>query len=374
MAGPGRSWRHWDAPGDGADHITVLPPELRARIAASLPFRQVAQLATLSRPWRHIHRHTPVVELKLDEWGSAAGVLDEDALACLELALLRRGQEGSGSRVGTLRVTFAVEDPRMRRHAGLIIALADARRIRITVPGFGGFPQVEWSVDLSPAAVDLEVEAVCHLTPAIAGPGAAALQKLCLDTVVVPEWPSLPSLRHLALHNVTVVAPFPDAARCPRLEHMCILECLIELACVHIRLPLLRSLRMDKAYGAPCATIDAPELEELDVNCGAGFAAADYQSFSLRAPRLRCLTWSEQFAERVHIDVGRPGSVTSGRIKYTWKRGLVSCREMEDLRAQMTRMLERLLPELSPEGVADAARSGTLASIGNLVGRGRTTM
>ena len=131
---------------------------------------------------------------------------------------------------------------------------------------------------------------------------------------------------------------------------------------------------MDKAYGAPCATIDAPELEELDVNCGAGFAAADYRSFSLRAPRLRCLTWSEQFAEHVHIDVGRPGSVTSGRIKYTWKRGLVSCREMEDLRAQMTRMLERLLPELSPGGVADAARSGTLASIGNLVGRGRTTM
>ena len=117
---------------------------------------------------------------------------------------------------------------------------------------------------------------------------------------------------------------------------------------------------MDKAYGAPCATIDAPELEELHVNCGAGFAAADYRSFSLRAPRLRCLTWSEQFAERVHIDVGRPGSVTSGRIKFTWEP--VSCRAMEDLRAQMARLLEGLLPELSPEGVADAARSGTPAS------------
>jgi len=141
---------------------------------------------------------------------------------------------------------------------------------------------------------------------------------------------------------------------------MCIFECSIELACVHIDLPLLRSLRMDQAYGAARVAIDAPELEELDVNCSAGYTGADYWSFTLRAPRLRRLTWSEQFAERVHIDVGRPGSVTSGRIKFTWEP--VCCRAMEDLRAQMARILEGLLPELSPEGVADAARSGTPAS------------
>jgi hypothetical protein len=111
------------------------------------------------------------------------------------------------------------------------------------------------------------------------------------------------------------------------------------------------------------------------VNCAAGYAAANYRSFTLRAPRLRRLTWSDQFAERVHIDVGRTGSVASGRIEFMWRRGLVSCREMKDLRAQMMRMLEGLLPELSPEDVTEAARSGTptsaspaFHSIGNLVG------
>nr|CAB3456167.1 unnamed protein product [Digitaria exilis] len=34
-------------------------------------------------------------------------------------------------------------------------------------------------------------------------------------------------------------------------------------------------------------TVDAPELEELDVGCTVGYAG----SFTLRAPRLRCLKW-----------------------------------------------------------------------------------
>jgi hypothetical protein len=63
MAGPSGSPRKkpWAAPGDGADHITGLPLELRARIASFIPFRQVGQLSSLSLPWRRIHDHTPVV-------------------------------------------------------------------------------------------------------------------------------------------------------------------------------------------------------------------------------------------------------------------------------------------------------------------------
>ncbi|OEL21389.1 hypothetical protein BAE44_0017593 [Dichanthelium oligosanthes] len=182
MAGPGRRRRrvHWVAPGDGADHITALPLELRARIASFLRFRQVAQLSALSRPWRHIHRHTPVVNVKLADFLSLTeemlDVLNEDALARLEVALLRRGQERSGSKVDTLRISCNVDDPRIRRHAGLIIALADARRICILTPRFCRLPMDTWPVDLSPAARVLEVGAIGRPAPTVAGPGAAALQ------------------------------------------------------------------------------------------------------------------------------------------------------------------------------------------------------
>ncbi|CAL5076267.1 unnamed protein product [Urochloa decumbens] len=313
----------WVAPGDGADHITALPLDLRARIAASLPFPQVARLATLSRPWRHIHRHAPVVEIDLDEWRSAAGVLNEDALAGLEVALTRRGQAGSGSKVDTLRITFRVDNHRMRLHAGLIVALAGARRTCVFIAGLSHSPLDAWSLDLSPAARYLVVSSEHYQPPAptLAGPGAAALQTLCLHNVVLNE-------------------------------------SIMELSRVDIRLPLLRRLEMDDAYFNPGADIavDAPELEELDVGCEAGAAPA-YRSFTLRAPRLRCLAWSELFAERVSVDVGRPGGVASGRIRFTWSPGFEECPEMKDFRGHTMRMLQGILPDLPPECVADAARA-----------------
>ena len=83
--------------------------------------------------------------------------------------------------------------------------------------------------------------------------------------------------------------------------------------------------------------------------------------FTLRAPRLRYLGYQNQFAGRVDVDVGRPGSVREGSISFESNEE-IECAEMKLCRMQMMRMLEGLLPELSPEGVADAARSGTPAS------------
>lgn len=54
------------------------------------------------------------------------------------------------------------------------------------------------------------------------------------------------------------------------------------------------------------------------------------------------------------IDVGSPGSVTAGKIQFEWKHES-SCRELKSYKAQMMRMLEGLIPELSPKRVADAA-------------------
>ncbi|OEL21387.1 hypothetical protein BAE44_0017591 [Dichanthelium oligosanthes] len=115
-------------------------------------------------------------------------------------------------------------------------------------------------------------------------------QALRLDNVLLHEWPCLPSLRSLTLDSVTVEAPFPPSAWCPRLEG----------------LPYLKTLKMN------------------------------------------------EFAERLDVDVGTTGSVTSGRIKFTWV--FDGCSEMEDFGAQMMRMLEGLLPDLPPECVANAAR------------------
>ncbi|CAN6209770.1 unnamed protein product [Urochloa humidicola] len=132
---------------------------------------------------------------------------------------------------------------------------------------------------------------------------------------------------------------------------------------VDIRLPLLRSLDMDDVDVRPhdgflepfgYVTIDAPELEELVLSCTSG-RTAEYRSFRLRAPRLRYLGYVNQSAGRVHIDVGRPGSVRAGSISFE-SNAEIACPGMKLCRMQVMRMLECLLPELSPEDVANVAR------------------
>ncbi|CAL5089601.1 unnamed protein product [Urochloa decumbens] len=370
----------WVAPGDGADHITSLPLELRAQIAAFLPFWQVVQLSVLSRPWRHIHHHAPVVKIYLDDFihpndyvfamdPSLPGAVDEGAILGLRLALSRRAQDACASKVDALFLhdyTVAAGS-RMPRHAGRIIALANARWIRVAVAHAGLNPaRVSWALDLPPAARHLQVFGEYHLAPAIAGPGGAALLELFLNKVSITEWPPcLPSLRSLTLDDVAVEAAFaPAEAWCPLLEHLAVFSSRIEQARVNIRLPLLKTLEMEDVSVRPHddflepfgeVAIDAPELEELELRSTTG-ATAVYRSFTLRAPRLRQLGYHNQFvAGEVDIDVGRPGSVRSGSISFE-SNAEIMCPEMKLCRMQMMRMLEGLLPELSPEDVANAAR------------------
>ena len=361
----------WAAPGDGADHLTALPLELRARIVASLPFRQIVQLSALSRPWRRIHHHAPVVTLRIYEFvcmedrSRSLPGFDEGAILSLRLALARRAQDETAPKVDTLDLDYSVADP---RHADHLIALADAREIILDVP-YNGNPasvRVPWRLDLPPAARRLHVDGdYMHLAPAIAGPGAATLHRLRLDNASLAEWPRLPSLRSLALDNVIVQAPFTPAEWCPLLEHLAVFSSAVEQARVDIRLPLLKSLDMEDVDVRPHrdslepfgeVTIDAPELEELVLTCASG-GTTEYRSFTLRAPRLRYLRYHNHIAGRVDVDVGRPGSVRAGSISFETNEE-IACPEMKLCRVQMMRMLEGLLPELSPEDVADAARSG----------------
>ncbi|CAO2148035.1 unnamed protein product [Urochloa humidicola] len=371
------------AGGGGGDRLTALPLELRAQIASSLPFKQAVQLSALSRPWRRIHHHTPAVRICLREFLSVvdAGdgrhsflVLDDDSALAAHAALARRLRDASASRVETLELGLYADKARMRYHADRIIAAADARDIRIDAPSLRIDHQEEqdeepWALDLPAGARGLEVGPSRGLAPAIAGPGAAALQSLALDNVVLRSWPSLlPSLRTLSLHCDAVKAPFAPAAWCPALEDLEISRSTIEhdAARVDIRLPRLRVLDMDEVdvVGPEgVIAVDAPEMVVLDVSCGAG-STADLRSFSLRAPRLHVLCWNNQYAERVdmdaaavevgvirftelvQVDAGRPDKVVS-----TYTR-----RQMKCYREQMTRMLQGLLPNLPPESIADVAK------------------
>ncbi|CAD6341795.1 unnamed protein product [Miscanthus lutarioriparius] len=295
--------------------------------------------------------HTPVVKIYLhaflsfrdiyfDEAQSVRGLLDEDSILAVRVALGRRALEASSSKVDTLRLVSDIDDRRMRRHAARIVALADARVIRFLSPFAASDADARnaWSLDLPPAARELEVITRSHLAPTIAGPGAAALRKLRLDYAVLSECPRLPSLVSLDLNSVTVEAPFAPGAWCPLLDELDLFCCEIRQARVDIRLPRLRFLDMDSVDVAPhrrdteapygVITIDAPELIQFEIDCAAG-GTTDYKSFTLRAPRLRLLGWRNQYSERMVIDVGRPGSVKFGGItlKSIYSRGVMYYRE-----------------------------------------------
>jgi hypothetical protein len=73
--------------------------------------------------------------------------------------------------VDTLRITYNIDDPRIRRHARLVI------------------------------------------TPTIVGPGTVTLQTLNLEMMVLRKWLCLPSLHSLTLDTVTVEVALPVVYR-----------------------------------------------------------------------------------------------------------------------------------------------------------------
>ncbi|CAL4929440.1 unnamed protein product [Urochloa decumbens] len=380
------------APAADDDRFTALPLELRAEIASFLPFPEVARLAVLSRPWRSIHLHTPVVDLDLDGFlyfagdivdhkTSLPGLLDDDALLGVRDALLRRARDGTA--VDVLQLDYSAGDPRIRRHADRIIALADASEVVLSVPYpfFDARPRpaaATWALDVPPSTRYLELNWNDYdLAPAIAGPGAAALREMELnDMEELRRWPHLPSLRALTLTTVNVKGPFAPAACFPLLENLSMCHTNIEHARVDILLPALKRLYMDDVDvslpagdlerggdeddDGPCCgdiAVDAPQLEVLEVK-GTLEWTVEYKSFTLRAPRLRRLSWCGQYAERVAIDAGWLGGVSKGKIQFVsnGEREEPYSRDMKYYRAQMLQMLQELLPDLLPETVPDVAR------------------
>lgn len=340
------------APGDGADHITGLPMEVLALIASFLPFWQVVQLSSLSRPWRRIHDLTPVVRVDLNDFiGSELFVFqegriglsleeDDPALAGLEAALLRRRDGGHKYQVDVLHISHCPDDPRMQRHADRIIELSDAREIGVHVPLMGSHA---WALDLPPSARCLHVNAICAVAPAIAGPGAVALEDLRLGSVLIREWPCcLLSLRSLTLHDVSILAPFPQwpLLKDLRISNSTICSSMIQ---VEIDLDHLESLQLIDVFMPLDITVNAPELKMLVVDTASMIQGTHdtyrYRSFTLRAPKLWYLRWRNQFiTEHVHLNAC---SVTSGTIEFSLD---TRYHDITDCRVLMWRMLGGLIP------------------------------
>ncbi|EAZ03350.1 hypothetical protein OsI_25490 [Oryza sativa Indica Group] len=321
-----------------ADRFAALPDGVLARIVSMLPYWDVIQLSVVCAAWRRLrlHRAAPVVNIDLREFVLFGAFLPGYVVLGHRVALRRMRRP-----VDKLRLTYFAADRCMNEEANAIIRAVAAREIRITICHGPGR------------------RSRCPRAPAGRVGRRRALDGDGSRRPRLHDAPRLPSLRSLTLQSVLVAAavPFAPGKWCPQLESLEMESCTVEYRQVDVRLQLLKLLVMDDvSVGPPCrknddepfghVTVDAPALDELVVVCSTGWAV-EYASFTLRAPALRRLCWWEQFAGRVAIDVGMPGSVTEGTIEFKSNGELeeMSCREMRFYRAQLMQMLNGILPE-----------------------------
>ncbi|OEL20224.1 putative calcium-binding protein CML28 [Dichanthelium oligosanthes] len=335
-------------------------------------FKQMMRGGGVCRAWRRLrlHRNAPVVNIDLRDFLMIDGcTLYDPAIYGLLVALGERRSRP----VETLDLTYSAVDRDMRAHADNLMERVQPHKIRISISRGCGlatgellnafFRRLDKWVLYVPQfmAGDLELRGGDHRVPVLDGIGAELLSVLSLSQAVLLDAPRLRSLRSLKLSVVTVAVPLAPGAWCPLLERL-----RVEHAAVDVRLPRLKLLVMDEVdvgsagrEDAPFGdvAVDAPELEELAVSCSTRWAE-DYRSFTLRGPALWHLCWHEQFAQRVRVDVGNPGSVSEGTIQFTSNgvRNEMSCCEMKFFRAMMMKMLRGLLPDLPPRSIADVAR------------------
>ncbi|KAG2615400.1 hypothetical protein PVAP13_3NG060200 [Panicum virgatum] len=341
-----------------AARFAALPPDVRERILALLPYWDVIQLYGVCRAWRRLRLHTttPVVDIDLRDLLMVDGcTIYEAAIYGLRVAL---GDERRSRPVEMLDLTYCSGDRDMRTHADNLMERVQPHRIRISLARSCALTTGElldaffrrldrWVMYVPFLAGELELRGGDHRVPMIDGTGAELLDVLSLSQAVLKDAPRLRSLRSLTLSGVTVAVPLVPGEWCPLLERLRIEDCRVERRAVVVLLPRLKLLAMEDVdvgsagrEDAPFGdvAVDAPELEELAVSCSTRWAV-DYRSFA-------------QFAQCVRVDVGNPGSVSEGTIEFTANG---EC-EMKLFRAQMMKMLRGLLPDLTPNSIADVAR------------------
>uniref|UniRef100_A0A0D9WX56 F-box domain-containing protein n=1 Tax=Leersia perrieri TaxID=77586 RepID=A0A0D9WX56_9ORYZ len=354
-----------------ADRFAALPDGVHAQIVSLLPYWDVIQLYAVCRAWRRLalHRAAAVVNIDLREFAMFGRFVPASVVLGHRSALRR-----IRCKVEELDLSYYAGDRCMNEEANAIINTVDTHNISITVSyGPGDFRTAlargmdKWDLDMPSMATDLQVQGCGHRAPVVYGDN---LRVLDLYQLEIHDAPRLPSLRSLTLQSVKVAGkvPFAPGEWCPHLEELRLEhDCTVENRLLDIRLPLLKLLVMEEVhvesplrddadpYGR--VAVDTPVLEELVVIGTTGFVV-EFESFTLRAPVLRRLIWGEQYAERVVIDVGMPGSVTEGKIEFMSNGELdeMSRREIKYYRAQLMQMLRGILPDVPPSRIADVAR------------------
>jgi hypothetical protein len=104
-----------------------------------------------------------------DDEDALLGLIHDDLLDGLHASLDHHTLEVSGCAVDTLRIAYGIDDHHMRHHTDRIIALADVRKIRITVP-YVGPKWLRVDAGLLPVACHMEIALFGHRVSALTRP------------------------------------------------------------------------------------------------------------------------------------------------------------------------------------------------------------
>jgi hypothetical protein len=296
---------------------------------------------------------------------------------------LRRRCHGTAAdyTIKNLRLVYRKDVAMECRYVDEFIALANATKLELA-PHMGAesFSSSlvadaagDWSVELPPATVELEVQPFCFAVrpPRIHGPGVNVLRSLTLHghTVVRKDFPLavtvFPSLEDLHIGNCTLAASMTISSdTMPRLKHLRFTEVSVSAddtkAAITVLADDLRTLRMSCRR---CSYTVSPS-EPLMFTCGGHGSAlfTKYSLFHLRAPKLAVFEWRCCYADEVRVDaVGRLSDVaieiaagrTRTRVPIGTEPKFVTVQQRDKL---MTDILQELMPGLQPRTWKDITR------------------
>nr|ACG34515.1 F-box domain containing protein [Zea mays] len=314
------------------DHISKLPDDVLVHILSLCPYPTLMRTVSVSTSWQRLLSQqlpnlTFCLSLPVHKEPSMETPSEERVQSMART--LRRRCHGTAAdyTIKNLRLVYRKDVAMECRYVDEFIALANATKLEL-VPHIGAesfsFSSADeagdWSVELPPATVELEVQPFCIAVrpPRIHGPGVNALRSLTLFGLVVREDFPLavtlfPSLEDLHIGNCTLAASMTISSdTMPRLKHLRFTEVSVSTddtkAAITVLADDLRTLRMS-CRG--CSYTESPSERLIFMCVGHDTALfTKYSLFRLRAPKLVVFEWRCCYADEVRVDaVGRLSDV-----------------------------------------------------------------
>jgi hypothetical protein len=366
------------------DHISKLPDDVLVHILSLCPYPTLMRTVSVSTSWQRLLSQqlpnlTFCLSLPVHKEPSMETPSEERVQSMART--LRRRCHGTAAdyTIKNLRLVYRKDVAMECRYVDEFIALANATKLEL-VPHIGAesfsFSSADeagdWSVELPPATVELEVQPFCIAVrpPRIHGPGVNALRSLTLFGLVVREDFPLavtlfPSLEDLHIGNCTLAASMTISSdTMPRLKHLRFTEVSVSTddtkAAITVLADDLRTLRMS-CRG--CSYTESPSERLIFMCVGHDTALfTKYSLFRLRAPKLVVFEWRCCYADEVRVDaVGRLSDVAieiaAGRTRTKVPVGtepkFVTVQQRDKL---MTDILQGLMPGLQPRTWKDVTR------------------